>query len=70
MSLAKRIGVLILLPLAGALVALALAIASLEGLFVMWKSLGKLPEKAVKIIAIASGLDSFGNKILGHEFHE
>lgn len=56
MSLAKRIGVLILLPLAGALVALALAIASLEGLFVMWKSLGKPPEKAVKIIAIASGL--------------
>ena len=56
MSSAKRIGLLFLLPLAGALIASALANADFEGRFVTWQSLGKPPEKAVKFVAIANGL--------------
>jgi hypothetical protein len=56
MSPAKRVGALILLPLAGALIAFALGYTYLEGRFVIWQSLGKPPEKAVKLVAIARGL--------------
>jgi 4-amino-4-deoxy-L-arabinose transferase-like glycosyltransferase len=55
MVLIKRIGLLILSALVGAVIAYLLAAANAEGRFVPWESLGKPPGKVVKILAVYGG---------------
>jgi hypothetical protein len=50
MKIIKRIGLLVLFSLLGAIVFVFLAKASSKGLFVKWESLGKPPEKAVQVV--------------------
>jgi len=53
----------------GALLAFVLAVGNIEGWFVLWESLGKPPEKAVKIIAITHGLwvETAAGHVYSHE---
>ncbi len=56
MSSGKRIGILLLAPVVGAVLFFVFSSLQIHGVFSGWESLGKPPEKAVKILAIAHGL--------------
>jgi hypothetical protein len=51
MKIVKRIGLLVLFSLAGAILMYLYSSASLRGSFVKWESLGKPPNKAIKVVA-------------------
>ena len=67
MSLGKRLGILIVVTLAGTLATFVVAVAYYEGWFVPWESLGRPPEEAVQIVAVTNGL--WVETALNHVYH-